>query len=93
MSQAAATKRYRVPVGWMKVYDARGNFLASCVHPEAAAAVVAIEGTGATIRNGHAVRNAIWREGQEVQGAAESYDFVAQTIYARVPNSYIARQL
>jgi hypothetical protein len=84
-------KRYKVPVGWMKVYDARGNFLASCVHPEGAAAIVELEGEGATIRNGHAVRNTIWREGSEAQPAAESYDFVATTIYERVPNSYRER--
>jgi hypothetical protein len=86
-------KRYKVPVAWMKVYDSRGNFLASCVEPEGAAAVVAIEGEGATIRNGHAAKNTIWREGAEAQPACESYDFVAQTIYQRMPTAHTPRAL
>ena len=84
-------KRYKIPVAWMKVYDARGNFLASCVEPEAAAAIIAMEANGATIRNGHAACNALWREGFEAQHAGESFDFVAQTIYQRMPSAYTPR--
>jgi hypothetical protein len=73
----------KLPVAWMKVYDASGNYLASCVDAGSAAAVVSLAGAGATIRNGHAKKNVIWAEGNEVQLAAESYDFVAQIIHDR----------
>lgn len=76
-------KAQRIPIAWMKVYDACGNYLASCVEPEGAAALVALSGEGATIRNGHAKKNAVWVEGSEAQTAAESYDFVAITIHDR----------
>lgn len=77
-------KTQRIPVAWMKVYDGNGNFLASCVDSGSAAAVVALAGDGATIRNGHAKKNVIWAEGNEAQPATESYDFVALTIHDRV---------
>jgi len=67
----------------MKVYDRHGNYLASCVEPEGAAALVALSGEGATIGNGHAKKNAVWAEGGKSQPAAESYDFVAITIHNR----------
>ncbi len=79
------TKR---PVAWMKVYGREGNYLGSCVEPEGAAALVALAGTGATIRNGHALKNAVWSEGKEAQPAGESYDFVAQTIIDRTTGHY-----
>lgn len=65
------------PVAWMKIYDAAGNYVASCVEAEAGAALMAMYGEGAEIRNGHAKKNAIWREGFEAQPAGDSYDFVA----------------
>jgi hypothetical protein len=80
-------KAQRIPVAWMKVYAASGNFLASCVDAGSAAAVVSLAGDGATIRNGHAKKGAIWTEGAETQPAAESYDFVAQVIHDRTTAS------
>jgi len=71
------------PVAWLKVYSRDGNYLASCVEPEGAAALVAMAATGATIRNGHALKNVVWTEGKEAQPAGESYDLVAQTIIER----------
>jgi len=41
------------PVAWMKVYDPAGNYVASCVAAEAGAALMAMYGDGAEIRNGH----------------------------------------
>lgn len=70
----AATPRY-------KVYNAENEYVASCKHPEDAAAIVALNGAGTTIRLGHT--GFLWREGQESQPAGESYDYVAQTCYAR----------
>ncbi|ETV28924.1 hypothetical protein K3Z95_01355 [Pseudomonas aeruginosa] len=71
------------PVAWMKVYDPAGNYVASCVAAEAGAALMAMYGDGAEIRNGHSKKNAIWREGFEQQSAGESYDFVAAVVADR----------
>ena len=68
------------PVAWMKIYDPAGNYVASCVAAEAGAALMAMYGEGAEIRNGHSKRNDIWREGFEAQPAGESYDFVALVV-------------
>jgi hypothetical protein len=68
----------------IKVYDAGGEYIASVKYAEHAAALVALEGDGATIRQGHAKRMTLWTEGRESQPAAESYDFVATTVYERM---------
>ena len=65
-----------------KVYNPQRKFEAACVHPEIAGALVAFLGDGATIRYDH--QHVVWDEGQEVQPAAESYDFVAETVARRV---------
>lgn len=71
------------PVAWMKIYTPCGRYIASCNDAAAAAVLMAFYGNGAEIRNGHATKNAIWREGKESQSAAESYDFVTNVIYDR----------
>jgi len=71
------------PVAWMKVYTPAGHYVASCNDESAAAVLMAFYGDGAEIRNGHAKKNAIWREGNESQAAGESYDFVVSTIHER----------
>lgn len=71
------------PVAWMKIYDPAGNYVASCVAAEAGAALMAMYGDGAEIRNGHSKKNAIWREGFEAQPAGESYDFVSLVVADR----------
>lgn len=83
-----ATERTKKPVAWMKVYGREGNYLAACVEPEGAAALVALAGEGATIRNGHARKNAVWIEGAESQPAGESYDFVSQTVIERTTGHF-----
>lgn len=77
------TSRKGRPAAWIKIYNATGNYIASCVHPEDAAALIALHGNGSTIRNGHARKNALWVEGSEVQPAGESYDYVAQVVAER----------
>jgi len=65
----------------ISVYDASGQVRArDFIYLEDAAALVAFLGEGATIRSR---RRVYWREGSEVQAAAESYDFVAETVVAR----------
>ena len=68
------------PVAWMKIYTADGDYVASCVDGGCAAALMAMLGTGATIRNGHARKNTLWCEGAEAHSAAESYDYVTLRI-------------
>ena len=65
----------------LKVY--RGDeYVASVKYAEDAAAIIASGGEDMTIRDGH--KHVVWTEGQEAQSAAESYDFVALTIYGRM---------
>lgn len=73
----AASPRY-------KVFNPEGEYVASCKHIEDAAALVANYGNGATIRDGHSPKNAVWTEGKESQPAAESYDFVLVTVLSRL---------
>ena len=63
-----------------KVYDAAGNYVGCVKHPSDAAMLVASYGEGATIRDGH--RTVVWLEGADGL-AAESYDAVAETVFAR----------
>lgn len=65
-----------------KVYTVYGEYMGSCKEPEAAAALVAFYGTGATIRYDH--KRVVWTEGQEECRATESYDTVAKTCWERV---------
>lgn len=75
------------PVAWMKIYTPSGDYVASCNDYAAAAVLVAFYGDGAEIRNGHAKKNAIWREGCEEQPAGESYDYVASILQQRTTES------
>jgi hypothetical protein len=68
----------------LKVYDATGEYLASFKYAEHAAMLVAALGDGHTIRQGHSKRMTLWTEGREMLAAAESYDFVATTVYERM---------
>lgn len=71
------------PVAWMKIYAPSGIYVASCNDPAAAAALMSFYGDGAEIRNGHAKRNVVWKEGAELQRAGESYDYVSALIHDR----------
>ena len=66
-----------------KVYTADGEYVASCKHIELAASGVSLLGKGATIRDGHAAKYTVWREG--VDGwAGDSYDTVAAHVFGEV---------
>jgi hypothetical protein len=66
-----------------KIY-ANNKYQASCHEVEAAAALVAFYGNGSEIRAEHSSAWTLWKEGQESQSAAESYDFVAQICIERL---------
>jgi len=65
-----------------KVYDSRGVYQAACKEVEAAAALVAFYGDGASIRSGHAKRNEVWLEGFDGEAGA-SYDYVVEIVEGR----------
>lgn len=66
-----------------KVYDSEGDYEGSCKSIHCAAAVVALCGDGATIRDGH--RRVVWTEGDNGDGIAmESYDYVAEVVDERI---------
>ena len=68
-----------------KVYNASGEYVAATKFAEDAAALLAgCYGDGATIRDGHRKRDVVWAEGEESQPAGESYDYVAEVVYARI---------
>lgn len=70
-----------------KVYNAAGTYQAACKEPEAAAALMALYGDRATIRDGHGT--VVWTEGKGFDGdAGESYDRVAETCYQRGGRTY-----
>lgn len=64
-----------------KVYR-DGKYVAACKHIEDAAVLVAAAPTGSEIRYEHSF--VVWREGHESQPAGASYDFVHETVQARV---------
>lgn len=72
-----------------KIYKSDGEYIASCKYPEDAAAIVALNGEGTTIRDGHPGR-ILWFEGREDQPATESWDFVATTVHQRLNGGYRA---
>ena len=67
-----------------KIYSPLNAYVASCKHVEDAAALVALYGDGATIRDGAASRRTVWTEGRETISAAESYDTVARIVWDRI---------
>lgn len=67
-----------------KVFSPSNEYLGSLTHAEDAAALVAIQGNGATIRfASHAKRDTLWTEGAEAFSAAESYDETARVLDER----------
>ena len=67
-----------------KVYDSENNYMAACKDIFSAAVLVAFYGDGATIRHGHSTRDIVWREGGEIQSAADSYDFTDEVVSKRM---------
>lgn len=76
------TTRYRL-------YDAEGAHIAACKHPEDAAALISIQGEGATIRLGRSA--VLWTEGSESWRASESFDRTAAQIVTREENACASR--
>lgn len=75
-----------------KIYTKSGEYIAACKHAEDAAAIVALNGDGATIRYGHAKRDIVWTEGEAGDGAAaESYDHVAEVAHQRIGERHLDR--
>ena len=66
-----------------KVYSSQGEYVAACKHASDAGALVGLYGEGATIRDGHALKHTVWKEGFEDQPAGESYDYVSQVAHIR----------
>lgn len=73
-----------------KVYNPQGEYVASCVHAEDAATLVACYGNGAEIRGGHARKFLVWSEGNETFPAGESYDRVALLCAERIKRIVLA---
>lgn len=73
-----------------KVYDADGEYQASCKEVECAATVVALYGPNSVIRDGWQGRKIVWREGAD-GCAGESVDECAREVWARV-DEIIQRQ-
>lgn len=67
-----------------KVFNALGRYQAAVKEIEAAACLMSLYGSGATIRFGHSSAWTLWREGSEDRPASESYDNVAMTCLERL---------
>lgn len=63
-----------------KVFDDRGEYVASCKYPSDAAALVGLRTSGATVRDGHRV--VVFEQGRDGD-AGESYDLAALLIQIR----------
>lgn len=65
---------------WFAVHNNQGDRVALIKHAEDAAAFVAIQGDGATVRHNGRV---VWSEGSETESAGESYDGAATIMHKR----------
>lgn len=73
-----------------KVHNPQGEYIASCKHGEDAAALVALYGDGAKIKDSH-TGIVVWKEGAEAFPAGESYDGVCNTMAERA-DAWIRKQ-
>ena len=67
-----------------KIFNPAGDYIGCLKHLEDAAALVAILGHGAEVRDGHNKRNRLWMEGNEVFSAGNSYDGAAKIMVERI---------
>ena len=65
-----------------KVYSLGREYIGCLRYAEDAAALVALQGAGATVKYKH--RKVIWREGGEEISAGESYDRAARIMRRRI---------
>jgi hypothetical protein len=68
----------------LKVFNAEGEYVASCKYAGDAACLISMYGDGAQIRLGHSKKSVLWDEGNEFHPAADSYDFVAEVVDHRI---------
>lgn len=72
----------------LKIYHPHHGYIGCVKFGEDAAALVALNGDGATIRDGHSKKDTVWTEGAEEFSAAESYDRAAAVIAARIEEKW-----
>ena len=65
-----------------KIYNLNREYIGCVKYAEDAAALVALQGDGATVKYDHG--KVIWREGAEELSAGESYDEAARVMYRRI---------
>ena len=66
-----------------KVYTECGEYIGCLKRLEDAAYLVGLYGHGATVRDGHSLKHAIWVQGTDGE-AADSYDAAAEVMRARL---------
>lgn len=66
-----------------KVHTPKGEYVASCKFLEDAAALIAVYGDGATIKDAR-TGITVWHEGRETMPAGESYDNVRALGWTRI---------
>jgi len=69
-----------------------GEYIAATKHVEDAAILVAANGNGSTIRDGHGKADIRWAEGSEEFPAGESYDRVHEVVMQRCETAYKAAE-
>ena len=75
-----------------KVYTDEGEYIGAFKHAADAAMLAGFRGDGATVRNGHAVRNIVWTEGKE-EFSGNCHDAAAELIHQReCERSLVAKQ-
>lgn len=65
-----------------KVYDSKGEYIASCKYLEDASALMTINGKLSTIREGH--KKVIWTEGKEEVLASDTIDGAIKIMSSRI---------
>ena len=67
----------------LKVFNARGEYVAAVKFPEDGAAILAAYGPGSTLRLGHAKETTLYTDGLDGD-AGQSYDDVAAFVNAKL---------
>ena len=71
-----------------KVFSPAKQYVACCHFAEDAAALAALYGEGATIRDGHRVKDTVFTEGENDTWAGESYDVAARIVISNAEARY-----
>jgi hypothetical protein len=70
----------------IKVFNAKGEYIAACKFYEDAACLVNLYGNGATVRIDHSTRGIVWTQDEDIANAGESYDEAAERMRANERN-------